>query len=122
MRAVSFPYTVQSDLGKRGHPIQIVNLGSFQEMRDILSKVMAGSMIAGAALVVAACSGGNEANNSAESNAMGTDVFAPDNGSGLNGTDSLGGNGAVSNDLSNASNAVSNASEAVNAAATNAAQ
>ena len=44
-------------------------------MRDILSKVMAGSMIAGAALLVAACSGGgNEANNTAGEN-LSTDVY-----------------------------------------------
>ncbi len=46
-------------------------------MRDILSKVMTGSMVAGAALLVAACGGGgSEANNTADANALGTDVFS----------------------------------------------
>jgi hypothetical protein len=86
-------------------------------MRD-LSKVITGSMIAGAALLVAACGGGSEANNTAADNGLGTDVFnevpADNGGAGLNGTDSLGGNGSVSNELSNAANSVSNAQEAVN--------
>lgn len=42
-------------------------------MRDILSKVLAGSMIAGAALTVAACNGGSENNTAA--NDLGTDVY-----------------------------------------------
>jgi len=41
-------------------------------MRDILKKVTTGSMIAGAALLVAACGGDNAANNTATD--MGNDV------------------------------------------------
>ena len=41
-------------------------------MRDILKKVTTGSMIAGAALLVAACGGETEANNTAVD--MGNDV------------------------------------------------
>ena len=52
-------------------------------MRDILSKVMTGSMIAGAALLVSACGGGSEANNTADANAMSTDVFSAND---MNGT------------------------------------
>ena len=45
-------------------------------MRDIFTKVMTGSMIAGAALLVSACSGGGgEANNTAMDNGLGTDVY-----------------------------------------------
>lgn len=49
-------------------------------MRDILSKVMTGSMIAGAALLVAACGSGNETNNTAIDNTLGTEPFANDLG------------------------------------------
>ena len=43
-------------------------------MRDILTKVTTGSMIAGAALLVAACGGRNAANNTATTD-MGNDVI-----------------------------------------------
>lgn len=93
-------------------------------MRDI-TKIMTGSFVAGAALLVAACGGGSsEANNTADANAMGTDVFNTE-GTDMNGgmTGNMGDTNmgaAVSNDLSNASNAVSNAADAVNSAASNA--
>jgi hypothetical protein len=47
-------------------------------MRDILSKVMTGSMIAGAALLVTACGGGSTANNTATDNGLGTEVYNTD--------------------------------------------
>ena len=53
-------------------------------MRDLLAKVMTGSMVAGAALLVAACGGGgdNTANNTANATAdetlMGNDVTTVD--------------------------------------------
>lgn len=56
-------------------------------MRDILSKVVTGSMIAGAALLVTACGGGNQANNTATDN-LSTDVYNADVPADLN---SLGG-------------------------------
>lgn len=50
-------------------------------MRDILSKVMTGSIVAGAALLVAACGGGNAANNMAtDANTLDTGVYPADNG------------------------------------------
>ena len=88
-------------------------------MRDILSKVMAGSMIAGAALLVAACSGGgNEANNTAADN-LSTDVYN-EMPADLNATTDLNGLGNTSTDLSNASNAVDNAADAIDNAQSNA--
>jgi hypothetical protein len=59
---------------------------------------MTGSMIAGAALLVTACGGGSEANNTAtDANAMGTDVFnTTDMNSGL-GTDMNAGMGTDMN-------------------------
>ena len=56
-------------------------------MRDLLSKVMTGSMIAGAALLVAACGGSEDAtvnNANYEEPLMGNDVTTTD---ALNGTD-----------------------------------
>ncbi|HEY0113902.1 MAG TPA: hypothetical protein VGB59_12250 [Allosphingosinicella sp.] len=59
-------------------------------MRDLFKKVMTGSMVAGAALLVAACGGGEstEANNTAnlttDDALMGNDVTAVD---AMNGTD-----------------------------------
>jgi hypothetical protein len=53
-------------------------------MRDLLSKVMIGSMVAGAALAVAACGGNNDATTNNSSNyatedaLMGNDVTAVD--------------------------------------------
>lgn len=53
-------------------------------MRDLLAKVMTGSMVVGAALLVAACGGGgdNNANNTAAANTeeplMGNDVTTVD--------------------------------------------
>ncbi|MDP8994422.1 MAG: hypothetical protein M3N07_05465 [Pseudomonadota bacterium] len=87
-------------------------------MRDILSKVMTGSMVAGAALLVAAC-GGNETNNAANTtvdNGLGTTIDAPlDNGFGDMNT--MGGN--VTGDLNQAENAISNAAEAIENAQSN---
>jgi hypothetical protein len=64
---------------------------------------MTGSMIAGAALLVSACGGGNEANNTAGANALDTGVFPTD---GMNGMDSMNGmngmdsmNGAAGTDM-----------------------
>jgi hypothetical protein len=60
-------------------------------MRDLLSKVMTGSMVVGAALVVAACGGGqdaaanNTATNYVEDPLMGANDVTPVDG--LNGTD-----------------------------------
>jgi len=94
-------------------------------MRDI-TKIMTGTFVAGAALLVAACGGGiSEANNTADANAIGTDVYGTDMNGGMTGNmgdTNMGGttDGTVSNDLSNASNAVSNAADAVNSAASNA--
>ncbi len=56
-------------------------------MRDILSKVMTGSMIAGAAMLFAACGGSEDAtvnNANYEESLMGNDVTTTD---ALNGTD-----------------------------------
>ena len=59
-------------------------------MRDLLSKVMTGSMVAGAALLVAACGGGEEAttentmNYTTDDALMTNDVTAVD---AMNGTD-----------------------------------
>ena len=58
-------------------------------MRALLSKVLTGSMVAGAALLVAACGGGEEAevNNVAETeletDALANDVTAVDAGTGM---------------------------------------
>jgi hypothetical protein len=62
-------------------------------MRDLFKKVMTGSMIAGAALLVSACGGGedaaanNTAGNYADEGLMGTDNTALD---AMNGTGNLG--------------------------------
>lgn len=59
-------------------------------MRDLLSKVMTGSMIAGAALLVSACGGSEEAatnntaNYTADESLMGNDITSVD---AMNGTD-----------------------------------
>lgn len=56
-------------------------------MRDLFSKVMTGSMIAGAALLVTACGGSEDAtvnNANYEESLMGNDVTTTD---ALNGTD-----------------------------------
>jgi len=91
-------------------------------MRDILSKVMAGSMIAGAALLVAACGGGNEstANNTTANGLESEPMY--DGGMG-NGLDAGMGNASDMNmttDLNQAENAVSNAAEAIDNAQANA--
>ena len=44
-------------------------------MRDLLSKVMTGSMVAGAALLVAACGGGEDAGANNAMTDMGNDVM-----------------------------------------------
>ena len=44
-------------------------------MRDLLSKVMTGSMVAGAALLVAACGGGETATNNTATTDMGNDTM-----------------------------------------------
>jgi hypothetical protein len=59
-------------------------------MRDILKKVTTGSMIAGAALLVAACGGDTEANNTATTdlgNDTSMDMNATDMGVDMNETD-----------------------------------
>jgi hypothetical protein len=66
-------------------------------MRDLLSKVMTGSMVAGAALLVAACGGGGETNTANTANysdeaLMGNDVTSVD--AAMNGTDANLGTGA----------------------------
>ena len=68
-------------------------------MRDLLSKVMTGSMVAGAALLVAACGGGGETNTANTANysddaLMGNDVTSVD---AMNGTDANLGTGADMN-------------------------
>ena len=58
-------------------------------MRDILKKVTTGSMIAGAALLVAACGGDTEANNTATTdlgNDTSMDMNATDMGVDMNAT------------------------------------
>ena len=83
-------------------------------MRAILSKVMAGSMVAGAALLVAACGGGGEeaANNAAEvgNEAIDTtnDVTAIDAGTGADM------NMAVDTGTENAANAAESTDNATN--------
>ncbi len=91
-------------------------------MRDILSKVMTGSMIAGAALLVAACGGGSEANNTAEDNGLGTDVYNTEMPADLNGTDMNGMDNSLSGDLNQAANAIENAGEAIDNAQENTGQ
>ena len=87
-------------------------------MRDILSKVVTGSMIAGAALLVSACGGGgSEANNTAGEN-LSTDVYNTELPADNLGSD-LGNGGNVSSDLGNASNAVENAADAIDNAQSN---
>ncbi|HEX8642134.1 MAG TPA: hypothetical protein VF704_13400 [Allosphingosinicella sp.] len=59
-------------------------------MRDILKKVTTGAMVAGAALLVAACGGDNEANNTAVTdlgNDTSMDMNMGDMGTDMNGTD-----------------------------------
>ena len=89
-------------------------------MRDILSKVVTGSMIAGAALLVAACGGGNEANNTAVDNGLDTDVYNTEMPADLN--DMNGMDNSLSGDLNQAANAVENASEAIDNAQANTGQ
>ena len=79
-------------------------------MRDLLSKVMTGSMVAGAALLVAACGGGGEtntantANYSDEALMGGNDVTSVD---AMNGTDANLGTGADMNAMGGDMNATS---------------
>ena len=68
-------------------------------MRDLLSKVMTGSMVAGAALLVAACGGGGDTNtantaNYSDAALMGNDVTTVD---AMNGADANLGTGADMN-------------------------
>jgi hypothetical protein len=76
-------------------------------MRDLLSKVMIGSMIAGAALLVAACGGSedataNNANYVADETLMSNDVTGVD---AMNGTtDNLGMDAANTSSTSDAAN------------------
>ena len=73
-------------------------------MRDLLSKVMTGTMIAGAALLVTACGGSEDAtvnNANYEESLMGNDVTTTD---ALNGTDAnlgVDANVAVDTDTTN---------------------
>ena len=96
-------------------------------MRDILSKVMTGSMIAGAALLVAACGGGETETTNTAMNGLETDPMY-DTGNvtaidGMNGMDTVNGmdtmNGTTG-DLNQAANAVDNAAEAIENAQENA--
>jgi hypothetical protein len=63
-------------------------------MRDLFKKVMTGSMIAGAALLVSACGGGEDAsaNNTAAGNMMDEGLMGTDNTAldAMNGTGNLG--------------------------------
>jgi hypothetical protein len=69
-------------------------------MRDLLSKVISGTMVAGAALLVTACGGGedaaanNTANYATDEALMGNDVTAVD---AMNGTDANLGMGVDAN-------------------------
>lgn len=56
-------------------------------MRDILKKVTTGSMIAGAALLVAACGGDSEANNTEATDLGNVEDMNIDTGIDMNGTD-----------------------------------
>lgn len=96
-------------------------------MRDILSKVMTGSMIAGAALLVAACGGGETETANTSMNGLETDPMY-DTGNvtaidGMNGLDTMNGmdtmNGTTP-DLNQAENAIDNAAAAVDNAQANA--
>ena len=91
-------------------------------MRDILSKVMTGSMVAGAALLVAACGGGGETNTANTANysddaLMGNDVTSVD---AMNGTDANLGTGADMNAMGADMNATVPADNAMDATTTNA--
>ncbi len=85
-------------------------------MRDILSKVTTASMIAGAALLVAACGGETETTtDNVIANDLGTDLYGNemDMGNDLGmGNDMDTGNG-VDTALDNAAEATENASEAI---------
>ena len=84
-------------------------------MRALLSKVMTGSMVAGAALMVAACGGGGDevVNNEVDVNLteveMGNDTTVMES---TNGTDAM-------NMSTEATNEAENAAEAAGNAATN---
>lgn len=71
-------------------------------MRDIFSKVMTGSMIAGAALLVAACGGASDtaANNTAM-NGLESDPMFEGNDMGMNGMDTMNGTDMMGNDMGN---------------------
>jgi hypothetical protein len=85
-------------------------------MRDLLSKVMTGSMVAGAALLVAACGGGGDTNTANTANysdeaLMGNDVTTVD---AMNGTDANLGTGADMNAMGadmNATTTTTNSTE-----------
>jgi hypothetical protein len=85
-------------------------------MRALFSKVMTGSMVAGAALMVAACGGGDEAaNNAADVNLtevdMGNDTTVID---ATNGTDAMNMSTDTDADVNAADNASADAGNATN--------
>lgn len=80
-------------------------------MRDILSKVMAGSMIAGAALLVAAC-GSSENNTAANTTDNGLGNVAPLETENLS-DPMMGGDNGLTNALDNASESLDNAQESI---------
>jgi hypothetical protein len=91
-------------------------------MRDLLSKVMTGSMVAGAALLVAACGGGGDTNTANTANysdeaLMGNDVTTVD---AMNGTDANLGTGADMNAAGADMNAAMPAANATDATTGNA--
>jgi hypothetical protein len=91
-------------------------------MRDLLSKVMTGSMVAGAALLVAACGGGGETNtantaNYSEDALMGNDVTTVD---AMNGTDANLGTGADMNAMGADMNATTTTTNTTETTTTNA--
>jgi hypothetical protein len=91
-------------------------------MRDLLSKVMTGSMVAGAALLVAACGGGGDTNTANTANysdeaLMGNDVTSVD---AMNGTDANLGTGADMNAMGADMNATTTTGNATDATTTNA--
>jgi hypothetical protein len=83
-------------------------------MRDILSKVMTGSMIAGAALLVTACGGGSTANNTATDNGLGTEVYNTELPADLNASIGNGSTGNTSTSTTTTTNTVANTTGTAN--------
>src|SRR4028118_1107333 len=78
LSAVLNQYSMQFDLDKTGPPDPNLYLGSY-----LMRKILSASMIAGAALLVTACGGGDKTTNTTNTT-MGTDTY--------NSMDSMGGN------------------------------